>query len=407
MSVKIIRDLKGIVTPLQKNLFGILDIRQNAAIAIENETILDIDLPEKIVSEYPQAEMIAGENCWAFPGFVDPHTHPVFYKTREDEFEMRILGKSYEEIAAEGGGIRNSARAFRKASIEELTELTFNRIKKFIEYGTTTIEAKSGYGLSLKDEIKSLRILKKVSELLPMTIVPTFLGAHEVPDEYRQNRNEYIRIITDKMIPAVAEENLAEFCDIFTEKDVFSIDESRKILKVAIKYGLKPKLHADELHPLGGAELAAEVNAISADHLLMVTDAGITAMKNAGVIPVLLPGTAFFLGKTHYAPARKMISAGLNVALATDFNPGSSYTQNMPLILSIACTQMKMTPAETIFAATLNSARAINRESMVGSLEKGKKADIILLDIPNYRYLPYHYGMNPVKKVIRHGKIIM
>jgi imidazolonepropionase len=309
MSVKIIRDIKGIVTPLQKSIFGILDIRELVAIAIENDTILDIDLTEKIISGYPRAEVVTGENCWAFPGFVDPHTHPIFYKTREDEFEMRILGKSYEEIAAEGGGIRNSVRAFRKASMEELTELTFNRIKKFIEYGTTTIEAKSGYGLSLEDEIRSLRILKKVSELLPVTIVPTFLGAHEVPDEYRQNRAGYIQLITDKMIPAVAEENLAEFCDIFTEKNVFSIDESRKILNVAIKFGLKPKLHADELHPLGGAELAAEVNAISADHLLMVTDAGITAMKNEGVIPVLLPGTAFFLGKTKYAPARKMISA--------------------------------------------------------------------------------------------------
>jgi imidazolonepropionase len=208
------------------------------------------------------------------------------------------------------------------------------------------------------------------------------------------------------MIPAVAEENLAEFCDIFTEKNVFSIDESRRILKVAIDYGLIPKLHADELHPLGGAELAAELKAISADHLLMVTDNGIKAMKDAGVIPVLLPGTAFFLGKTNYAPARKMINAGLNVALATDYNPGSSYTQNMPLILSIACTQMKMTPAETIFASTLNSARAINRDGVLGTLEKGKKADIILLDIPNYRYLPYHYGMNPVKKVIRYGTVI-
>jgi imidazolonepropionase len=395
------------VTPQNAQSFGQLEIQEQAAIAIQDDNILDITDPATLLEKYPDAHIIDGENCWAFPGFVDPHTHPVFYKTREDEFEMRILGKSYEEIAAEGGGIRNSVRVFRQASMEELTELTYHRIKQFLDYGTTTIEAKSGYGLSLEDELKSLRILKKVAELLPVTIVSTFLGAHEVPDEYQNNREEYIKLIIDRMLPAVAEENLAEFCDIFTEKGVFSIDESRRILQAAVKNGLTPKLHADELHPLGGAELAAEVGAISADHLLMVTDNGIRAMKEKGVIPVLLPGTAFFLGKTQYAPARKMIDAGLNVALATDYNPGSSYTQNMPLILSIACTQMKMTPAETIFAATLNSARAINRSEQAGSLEKGKKADIILLDIPNYRYLPYHYGMNPVRKVIRHGTVVI
>ncbi|NOQ96710.1 MAG: imidazolonepropionase [Calditrichae bacterium] len=407
MSMKILTHIQGIVTPRQDLSFGKLDIRQDVGIAFEDEHITAIDSIDTLRQRYPDAEDIDGKNCWALPGFVDPHTHPVFYKTREDEFEMRIQGKSYEEIAAEGGGIRNSVRAFRKASFQELMDLTYQRILQFLEYGTTTIEAKSGYGLSLEDELKSLRILKKIGQILPITIVPTFLGAHEVPDEYQNSRQVYIDIIINEMIPAVAEENLAEFCDVFTEKNVFNIAESEKILQAAKDHGLQLKLHADELSPLGGAELAAKMGAVSADHLLMISEKGITAMKESGVVAVLLPGTAFFLGKSHYAPARKMIQAGVKVALATDYNPGSSFTQNMNLILSLACTQMKMIPAEAIWGATLNSAVSILREKTVGSLEVGKKADIVLFDVPNFRYIPYHYGMNHVKMVIRHGNIVI
>ena len=407
MSIKILTHIQGIVTPRQDLSFGKLDIRQDVGIAFEDEHITAIDSIDTLRQRYPDAEDIDGKNCWALPGFVDPHTHPVFYKTREDEFEMRIQGKSYEEIAAEGGGIRNSVRAFRKASFQELMDLTYQRILQFLEYGTTTIEAKSGYGLSLEDELKSLRILKKIGQILPITIVPTFLGAHEVPDEYQNSRQVYIDIIIKEMIPAVAEENLAEFCDVFTEKNVFNIAESEKILQAAKDHGLQLKLHADELSPLGGAELAAKMGAVSADHLLMISEKGITAMKESGVVAVLLPGTAFFLGKSHYAPARKMIQAGVKVALATDYNPGSSFTQNMNLILSLACTQMKMIPAEAIWGATLNSAVSILREKTVGSLEVGKKADIVLFDVPNFRYIPYHYGMNHVKMVIRHGNIVI
>ncbi len=406
MNLKILRNLRGVITARKDLEFGKLDIQSQKSMVIQDSEIQDIMPENEALQKYPQAVPIDGRQLWALPGYVDPHTHPVFYKTREEEFELRIRGKSYEEIAAAGGGIRNSVRALRKASFDELAELTYYRIREFLDYGTTTIEAKSGYGLSLKDELKSLRVLKKVAGLLPMTIVPTFLGAHEVPDEYQNNRQAYIDLLINEMIPAVAEEKLAVFCDIFTEKNVFSIAESEKILLAAKDYGLKLKLHADELNPLGGAELAARVKAISADHLLMVSDKGIREMKNAGVVPVLLPGTAFFLGKPNYAPARKMIEAGLPVALATDYNPGSSFTQNMSLILSIACTQMKMTPAETIAAATLNSARAIDIDQHAGSLEKGKKADIMLLDIPNYQYIPYHYGMNHVKMVFRHGELV-
>ena len=406
MNVKILTQLKGIVTPRTDLSFSHLDIRENVSLAIEGDQIAAISSLDELQQKYPHAAEIQGQNCWALPGFVDPHTHPVFYKTREEEFEMRILGKSYEQIAAQGGGIRNSVRAFRQASFQELVELTYQRISQFIEYGTTTIEAKSGYGLSLDDEIKSLRILRKIGEILPITIVPTFLGAHEVPDEYQNNRRAYIDVIIKEMIPAVAEEKLAEFCDIFTEKNVFNIAESEKILQAAKDYGLKLKLHADELNPLGGAELAAKMGAISADHLLKVSDRGIAALRDSGVTAVLLPGTAFFLGKDHYAPARKMIQQGVKVALATDYNPGSSFTQNMNLILSIACTQMKLTPAETIWAATIRSAEAIHREKETGSLEVGKKADIVLHDVPNYQYIPYHYGMNHVTMVIRHGEVI-
>ncbi|MCB0314046.1 MAG: imidazolonepropionase, partial [Calditrichaeota bacterium] len=237
-----------------------------------------------------------------------------FFKTREGEFSLRVMGKSYEEIAAAGGGIRNSVRVFRQASFDELSELTYQRIRRFLEYGTTTIEAKSGYGLSLEDELKSLRILKKVAELLPITIVPTFLGAHEVPDEYQRDREKYVDLIINEMIPRVAEEKLAEFCDVFCEKDVFTVAQSERILLAAKDHGLQPKLHADELFYTGGAELAAKVGAISADHLLKISAEGIRSMADAGVVPVLLPGTTFFLGKSGYAPARQMIDAGMPVA---------------------------------------------------------------------------------------------
>lgn len=404
--IKILDNIQGIVTPLPGPANWALDIRNDVAIAISEEAILAIDTPAALRQQHPDAAVIDGQNCWALPGFVDPHTHPVFYKTREQEFQMRVVGKSYEEIAAAGGGIRNSVRALRKASFEELAELTVVRIRKFLEYGTTTIEAKSGYGLSVEDEIKSLRILQKAAKLLPITIVPTFLGAHEVPDEYQTNREKYVDLVINEMIPQVAEEKLAVFCDVFCEKNVFTIAQSERILMAAKDYGLQPKLHADELFYTGAAELAAKVGAISADHLLKISDQGIRDMKNKGVIPVLLPGTAFFLTKPDYAPARKMIDSGMPVAIATDFNPGSSMTQNMQLILTISSLYMKMTANEVITAATLNSARAINMDMAVGSLEVGKKADIVLMDIPDYQYLPYHYGVNHAQKVIRHGAVV-
>ena len=401
----ILHNLQGIVTPAD-TVGWELNIQAGVALALEDGRIRAIDTPEKLQEMFAGAQRIDGAGCWALPGFVDPHTHPVFFKTREGEFSLRVMGKSYEEIAAAGGGIRNSVRVFRQASFDELSELTYQRIRRFLEFGTTTIEAKSGYGLSLEDELKSLRILKKVAELLPITIVPTFLGAHEVPDEYQRDREKYVDLIINEMIPRVAEEKLAEFCDVFCEKDVFTVAQSERILLAAKDHGLQPKLHADELFYTGGAELAAKVGAISADHLLKISAEGIRSMADAGVVPVLLPGTTFFLGKSGYAPARQMIDAGMPVAIATDFNPGSSMTQNMQLMLTLSALYLKMTSAEVITAATRNAARAIAREDRVGTLETGKDADIVLLDIPGHEYLPYHYGVNHVHKVIRHGRVV-
>jgi imidazolonepropionase len=339
------------------------------------------------------------------PGFVDPHTHPVFAGTREQEFELRIKGASYQEIAAAGGGIRSSVRSLRQATKDQLREEAWPRLDRMLSLGTTTIEAKSGYGLSLLDEMKSLEVIADLNENHPMDLIPTFLGAHEVPDEYRQNRGEYIRQVQEEMIPQVAQRQLAEFCDIFCEEGVFDVQESRQILTAAKGARLKLKLHADELAASGGSLLAAEMGAVSADHLVFVDDAGIRSMAGAGVIPVLLPGTTFSLGLDRYAPARKMIEAGLPVALATDLNPGSCMTESMPMIITLACLQMKMTPAEAITAATINAAHAVDRGNLLGSLETGKRADLVVWDMPNYQVLPYHFGVNLVDTVVKSGRV--
>ncbi len=373
------------------------------------QIIVDDQRIGKIV---PAGEEIEGDqriNCRGktlLPGFVDAHTHPVFYNSREEEFIMRLEGKSYEAIAAAGGGIRNSVRRFRQATKEDIKSLTRRRIHTFLEYGTTTIEAKSGYGLSTEDELKSLEIIRELNDEQNLEMIPTFLGAHEIPDEYQSRREDYIRLLCEEMIPRVAEQKLARFCDVFCEKGVFTVDESRRILECGKAHGLMPKLHADELFPFGGAELSAEVRAISADHLLEISDEGIARMAENGVIGVLLPGTTFFLGKDRYAPARKMIGQGLDVAIATDFNPGSSTTQNMQLIWTISALKMKMLPGEILWATTCNAARAIGMEKTVGRIEEGMQADFVLMDIPNLNYLPYHYGINHTLMTIKKGHIV-
>jgi imidazolonepropionase len=385
---------------------GIID---DAALAVSDGKIVAVGKTEEVLGQVKmddKTSVIDAKDKVILPGFVDCHTHPVFAATREEEFEMRVKGRPYQEIAAAGGGIKSSVRTLRAASKEELIELTLPRLDRMMSYGTTTIEAKSGYGLSLDDEIKMLEVIKELNELHPIDLVPTFLGAHEIPEEYKSKREEYVQLIVEKMIPEVAKRKLAVFCDIFCEKGVFDIEESRKILSAAKDHGLKLKLHADQLTALGGSKLAAELGAVSADHLEFIDDEGIEMMKRAGVIGVLLPGACFGLAMKHYPPARRMIDQGLPVALATDFNPGSSFSESMPIILSMACLMMKMSPAEAVAASTINSAYAVDKAEEIGSIEKGKKADLVIWDVRDYREIPYHYGVNLVDQVIKDGEAV-
>jgi imidazolonepropionase len=318
---------------------------------------------------------------------------------------MRARGATYLEIARQGGGIRSSVRKVRQASSAELYQKALPYCKQFLAYGSTTVEAKSGYGLSFADEIKLLEVIAALNEALDLDLVPTLLGAHDVPDEFRECRQGYIALLTERLIPEVAQRKLAVFCDVFCDVGFFSVEESRVILTAAKKAGLQLKLHAEELSASGGAELAAELGAVSADHLECISDRGIERLRAAGVMATLLPGTAFNLGLTRYPPARKLIDGGVPVALATDFNPGTCFTPNIQLILSIACAQMKMTPAEAVVAATINGAYALGLGDRIGSIEPGKQADIILLNLTDYRQLPYYFGINHCKTIIKRGKL--
>lgn len=339
------------------------------------------------------------------PGFVDAHTHPVFAGTRVDEFEERSKGATYQEIAARGGGIQSTVNSTRAASLDELVATGRRYANWFLRGGTTTVEAKSGYGLSLEDELKILRAIKRLDEETPLRYVPTFLGAHSVPPEYRSRRDEYVSLIVDEMLPQVAQQKLAEYCDVFCEEKVFTTDESWKILSAARCHGLGLRMHADQLSLSGGAKLAAELGTVTADHLEHTDAAGIEALKEARVQPVLLPGSVYALGSARYPAAREMIDAGLAVVLATDFNPGSSPTPSMTMILSLATTHMKMTPAEAVTAATINAAYSLNRGDKLGSLEPGKVADFVIHDCEDYRELAYFFGINHAWRVYVHGKL--
>ncbi len=387
-----------------------LGLIENGAVAVAGEEILAVGKSEEIEGRVNLAEgcsVIEAAKRVVTPGLIDPHTHPVFSKTREKEFEMRIEGKSYMEIAAAGGGIRASVRDLRETEYDDLMRKTIKHIDSLMSYGVTTIEAKSGYGLSTESEIKQLEIIKDINETHPADLIPTFLGAHEVPDEYRDNRSKYIDLVINEMIPLVVKKGLAEFCDIFCEEGVFNIDESRQIMQAAADRGLKLKFHADELASTGGAELAAEMGAISADHIVFVSDEGIRAMAEAGTAAVLLPGTCFSLNSSRFAPARRFIDAGVTVSLSTDCNPGSSFTESLPLMTTLAALHYKMTAAESISATTVNAACALDRGGKIGQLLTGLPADIVIWNMNDYRELPYHYGINPVNTVIKKGKIII
>jgi imidazolonepropionase len=351
------------------------------------------------------AQVVDATGKVVLPGLVDSHTHLIFAGARADEFERRLQGASYQEIAAQGGGINASVQRVRQASKDELKRLARPRLQRFLQFGVTTVEAKSGYGLTLADEVKCLEAIAELNAEGPVELVPTFLGAHAVPPEYRTNRAGYLRLLLDEMLPEIARSRLAEFCDVFCETGVFSVDESATILGKAAALGLKLKLHADELTPLGGAELAGRLGAVSADHLLCITDRGIAALAASGTVATLLPGTAFFLGY-DYAPARRLIEAGVPVALASDCNPGTCPTENLPLAGTMACTQMKMLPGEVVAALTLNAAAALGRSDRIGSIEVGKQADLVVLDVSDYRQLVYHFGVSHVWRVIKRGRVV-
>jgi imidazolonepropionase len=360
---------------------------------------------DRIEKNASSAEIIDAGGRVVLPGFVDAHTHLVFAGNRLDDFERRARGETYEQIAKAGGGIWSTVEKTRAASGDQLFAQAQKRTEWFLRCGTTTVEAKSGYGLTVEDELKILRVMRRLNEETPLEIVPTFLGAHAVPRE--MDADEYIELVIDEMLPRIATEKLAEFCDVFCERGYFDVKQSRRILTAARELGLRLRIHADQLTNSGGAKLAAELEATTADHLEKTDEQGIAAMKSVGVQPVLLPGSVYALGSTDYPRAREMIEAGLAVVLATDFNPGSSPTPSMPMILSVACTQMKMSPAEATTAATINAAYSLNRGNTIGSLEQGKLANFAIFDCEDYRELAYWFGVPQTHSVyVRRKRIV-
>ena len=396
--------------PRRGEEMGDLGIIQRGALAARRGKIVWVGpTADLLTSVRPMAfcKLIDAYGKTVMPGLVDPHTHLVFAGSRENEFAMRIQGKTYLEIAAAGGGINATVAATRQASKAELAFAARRAINRMLRLGTTTVEAKSGYGLDVEAEIRMLEVIQDLNQDEPMSVVPTFMGAHEIPPEFRQDPEAYVDLVITQMIPAVGGRKLARFCDVFCETGVFSVEQTERIFRAAQAAGMETRVHADELTDLGGAAMAARMKARTADHLLYANDDGIRAMAQAGVIAVLLPGTAYFLHMQRYARARDMITAGVAVALATDFNPGSCMTESMPLIMNLACTQMRMLPAEAITAATINAAWAIDEQERVGSLEVGKQADLLVLDAPNHEHLCYHFGVNLVERVIKAGKVVV
>ena len=373
-----------------------LAIIADGAMRIQDGRIESVGRRSEIERGIEDYEVVDAGNRVVMPGFVDAHTHPVFAGNRANEFEQRASGATYAEIAAAGGGIRSTVRQTRAASEDTLRTAAQKYVGWFLENGTTTIEAKSGYGLRPEDEYKLLRVIRDIQ---PLRTVPTFLGAHEIPDEFRKHPSKYVDLVVEEMLPKVAAEQLAEYCDIFCEPGIFSIEESRRILTAARALGLGLRLHADQLSNSGAAGLAAELRAATADHLEHTDALGIAALKSAGVQPVLLPGSVYALGSSRYPDARAMIDSGLGVVLATDFNPGSSPTPSMPMILSLASTQMKMTPAEAITASTINAAHSLGRGDKIGSLEPGKGADFVIHDCSDYREIGYFFGVRHARAV--------
>ncbi len=386
---------------------GQLRVIAGGAVAIRGEDIVAVGPEAELERRFSPRQRLDARGGTLVPGFVDAHTHPVFLGTREEEFEQRTRGATYVEIAAAGGGILFSVRGVRAASKEQLLAALLVRLDRFLELGTTAIEAKTGYGLSTADEIKCLEVLRDAAAMHPVDIAPTFLGAHDFPPEYRDRRGMYVDLLVEEMLPAVAERKLAEYADIFTEAHVFTLADTRRILERARGLGLLLRLHVDQLTPLGGAELAAELGAASADHLEHVSPRGIEALAAAGVIPVLCPLVPLYLRQEREAPARALIDAGLAPALSTDFNPGSCTAMSLPDTLTFAALRYRMSAAECLVAATLNPACSIGRGARIGTLEVGKRADVVVLDHANHRQLVYDFGRNAVRAVVVRGRVVV
>jgi imidazolonepropionase len=381
-----------------------LAIIANGGMLVDDGLISAVGSSDEIEKKASDAKIVSAAGRIVLPGFVDAHTHLVFAGNRLDDFERRGRGESYEQIAAAGGGIWFTVQKTRAASEADLFQEATRHLQWFLQSGTTTIETKSGYGLTVEDELKILRVVRRLNRETPVEFIPTFLGAHAVPPEYRASPERYVQLIVEQMLPRVCSEKLAEFCDIFCERGYFNIEQSRQILTAAKKLGLGIRAHVDQLTNSGGAKLAAELGATTADHLERTDEQGIAALKAAGVQPVLLPGSVYALGSTVYPRARQMIEAGLAVVLATDFNPGSSPTSSMPMVLSLACTQLKMSPAEAVSAATINAAYSLNRGSHIGSLESGKLANFSLFDCEDYREVAYWFGSSQTHSVYVRGE---
>jgi imidazolonepropionase len=383
-----------------------LGVLINAGVLCENERIAWVGAMNDWSRVLPESfNELDATGKVVLPGFVDSHTHAMFAGNRAHEFALRSQGATYQQIAEAGGGILNTLTHVRAASKRELKKQTLRSMNEMMKHGTTTVEIKSGYGLDMDSEVKMLEAINELKDEELMTVVPTFIGAHAYPPEYKQNKRAYVELILERMLPYVGKKKLAAFCDVFCEKGYFEVEESERILNEGKKWGMAPKVHAEELNPLGGAELAARVGAASADHLEHVTDQGITALREAGVVATLLPGVSFFLNHS-YAPARKLIDNGVAVAIASDFNPGSCMSYSMPMMMTIACTQMRMTPEEALIAATLNGAAALNLSSSVGSIEVGKHADLLIADVPDYKYLAYQFGTNQIVTTIKNGTVL-
>ena len=400
--------LRGSRRPRRRRQLAALGLIRDGAVLMQGDRIVAVGTT-RAVERHPlarRANKFHARELIVLPGFVDSHTHLLFPASRADEYEQRIAGLGYEQIARRGGGILSTVRKLRRADNQSLQQQARRWLGEFATHGTTTLEAKSGYGLSLESELKMLEILRRLHREGPLELVATFLGAHVVPPEYKRKPDAYLDLLIRQMIPAVAARGLAEFCDVFCDRGAFMLTQARLVLTAARVCGMELRLHAEQLARTGGARLAVQLHATSVDHLERINRADIRALAASDTICTLLPGAVFHLGKSSYAPARALIEAGAAVALATDFNPGTSPTVSMPMILSLACTQMRMTPAEAIAAATINGAHALRRADLLGSLEAGKQADLCAFELSDYREIPYYFGVNLCRLTIKRGQVI-